>query len=129
MPNTTPRIVSSIGVVPVYASDQDLFLEFYTEKVGMELRFDSEVHPGIRWIEVGLPGQHANLAILAADAWPDQPARTNWMTLHTTDLTVSMKELAARGVELSDRVSAPYGDFCTFTDPDGQQVTLAEVPL
>lgn len=121
--------VSSIGVVPVYASDQDLFLEFYTEKLGMELRFDAEVQPGVRWIEVGLPGQHANIAILAADAWPDQPARTDWMTLHTTDLTASMEELSERGVELSDRVPSPYGDFCILTDPDGQQVVLAEVPL
>lgn len=122
-------MIDSIGVVPVYVQDQDVYVDFYVNKLGFEPRFDSEVAPGVRWIEVGLPGQHASVGILSAAANPDQPPMTNWATLHTTDLTKARAELVERGVEVSEPIPAPWGPFAMVTDPEGNQIILAEVPL
>lgn len=122
-------MIDSIGVVPLYVQDQDVHIDLYVNKLGFKLRFDKEVTPGLRWLEVGLPGQHANVGILSAAANPDKPALTNWATLHTTDLTKTRAELLARGVEVGEPVPAPWGPFAMVTDPEGNQIILAEVPL
>ncbi|MBC9714963.1 VOC family protein [Streptomyces sp. TRM66268-LWL] len=106
-----------------------MYIDFYVNKLGFELRFDKEVTPGLRWIEVGLPGRHANIGILSAAATPDRPAVTNWATLHTTDLATTRAELLTRDVEVGEPVSAPWGPFAMVTDPEGNQIILAEVPL
>ncbi|MFI6317467.1 VOC family protein [Nonomuraea sp. NPDC050556] len=122
-------MIDSIGVVPLYVQDQDVYVDFYVNKLGFEQRFDSEVAPGVRWIEVGLPGQHATVGILSAAANPDKPPMTTWATLHTTDLARTRAELVGRGVEISEPVAAPWGPFAMVTDPEGNQIILAEVPL
>jgi catechol 2,3-dioxygenase-like lactoylglutathione lyase family enzyme len=89
-------MIDSIGVVPLYVQDQDVYIDFYVNKLGFKLRFDKEVTPGLRWIEVGLPGQHANVGILSAAANPDKPALTNWATL-TEEWAAGRERLVVRG--------------------------------
>ena len=79
-------MLNKLTYVNVWVDDQDEALEFYTEKLGMELRDDVTVPElgGFRWLTVGVPGQDVALALMAVpgparvrcgDAAADQDAR------------------------------------------------------
>jgi catechol 2,3-dioxygenase-like lactoylglutathione lyase family enzyme len=53
--------------VQVWVHDQDEALEFYTDKLGMELREDVTVPEmgNFRWLSVGLPGQEVSITLMA----------------------------------------------------------------
>ncbi|MGA5503955.1 VOC family protein [Streptomyces umbrinus] len=115
--------------MPLYVQDQEVYIDFYVNKLGFELRFDQEVTPGLRWTETGLPGRQANAGIPSAAANPDKPALTNWATRHSADRTETRAELLARGVEVGEPVPVPWWPFAMVTDPEGNQIILAAVPL
>ena len=54
----TPTTLSNIGVVMFAVSDQDAALDFYTEKLGFEVRGDTRFgeQNEMRWLEVAPPG-------------------------------------------------------------------------
>ena len=59
----TTRVIS----VTVPVADQDAALAFYTEVLGCELRYDVEVWPGARMVEVVPPGSEVGLVLLPPD--------------------------------------------------------------
>jgi catechol 2,3-dioxygenase-like lactoylglutathione lyase family enzyme len=56
----------------VWVTDQDEALEFYTEKLGMELREDVTVPEmgNFRWLSVGVPGQEVSITLMAVPGPP-----------------------------------------------------------
>src|SRR3954447_14111906 len=61
-PSTT---ISNIGVAMFTVADQDAALDFYTRKLGFEVRSDSRFGPDdeMRWLEVAPPSSNARLAL------------------------------------------------------------------
>lgn len=75
-----------IGVVGVFVRDQDEALEFYVEKVGLEVHTDVRNGP-FRWLTVRHPEQTGfQLGLFA----PGPP-------LHDSDTEASLRELVAKG--------------------------------
>ena len=67
----TATHIAKLGRVIIPVSDQDKALEFYTEKLGFEVRSDVPFGEGDRWIEVAPPGSDAAVAIM-----PPRPGET-----------------------------------------------------
>ncbi|GAB2814324.1 VOC family protein [Actinoallomurus bryophytorum] len=133
-----------ISTVQLWVHDQDAALEFYTRKVGMEVRADVTMAEmsGFRWLAVGLVGQ-PDIAITLV-AIPDAPvmdtetadqvrglmakglAGTIFMT--TDDVHTTYKELLDRGVEfVEEPTKQPYGIETSFRDPSGNHIRLAQL--
>ena len=74
----------SIATAQLWVHDQDEALEFYTEKVGMEVRSDVTLPEmgDFRWLTVGPPGQEDVAVVLmaipgaAGDGRGDRPSRS-----------------------------------------------------
>jgi catechol 2,3-dioxygenase-like lactoylglutathione lyase family enzyme len=111
---TTTRIMS----VSVPVADQDAALAFYTDVLGFELRYDVEVWPGARMVEVVPPGSDVGLVLLPHDSPLPLAVR-----LGTTDVDAVHSRLSgSEGVVLHndavlrwDGVPAMFH----FSDPDG----------
>ena len=58
-----PTTVSNLGVAMFTVADQDAALQFYTEKLGFEVRNDVRfgANDEMRWLEVAPPGSGARL--------------------------------------------------------------------
>ena len=56
----------------VWVHDQDEALEFWTKKVGWEVRSDITMEElgGFRWLSVGAPGQDISLVLMAIPGPP-----------------------------------------------------------
>jgi catechol 2,3-dioxygenase-like lactoylglutathione lyase family enzyme len=133
-----------IGSSQVWVHDQDVALDFYTNKLGMEVRADVTVPEmgNFRWLTVSPPGQDDVSIVLMAV--PEPPAfdaqltqeiksllakgGTSTVFLVTDDCRKSFEELSARGVEFTEEPEErPYGIDCGFRDPSGNNFRLTEI--
>src|SRR5206468_8188621 len=60
------------GLIQVWVHDQDEALEFWTKKIGWEVRSDITMEElgDFRWLTVGAPGQDFSLALMAIPGPP-----------------------------------------------------------
>jgi catechol 2,3-dioxygenase-like lactoylglutathione lyase family enzyme len=130
----------------LWVHDQDEALEFWTKKVGLEVRADVTLTEmgGFRWLTVGPAGQPDVAIVLMpipgppmADKETAEQIRSlmakglaGTIFLTTDDCQRSYEALRARGVEFTEAPEErPYGIDSGFRDPSGNSVRLTEVRL
>jgi predicted enzyme related to lactoylglutathione lyase len=128
----------------LWVDNQDEALEFYTNKIGWEVRVDATVAElgNFRWLTVGPPGQpDVSVVLMAIPGPPVMDAETaaqvrdlmskgfaGTVFLTTDDCQASYEELKARGVEFTEAPEErPYGVDSGFRDPSGNNIRLTEV--
>jgi catechol 2,3-dioxygenase-like lactoylglutathione lyase family enzyme len=133
-----------IATAQVWVHDQDEALDFYTKKLGMEVRRDVTLAEmgNFRWLTVGPAGQpDVAIVLMAIPGPPVMDAATaeqvkslmakgfaGTIFLTTDDVHASYEELKSRGVEfVEDPEERPYGIDSAFRDPSGNNIRLTEV--
>jgi catechol 2,3-dioxygenase-like lactoylglutathione lyase family enzyme len=133
-----------ISTVQLWVHDQDEALDFYTNKVGLEVRSDVTVPEmgDFRWLTVGPAGQPDVAIVLMAIPGPpvmddataqqvrDLAAKgfAGTVFLTTDDVHASYEELRNRGVEFTETPEErPYGIDSSFRDPSGNSIRLTQV--
>lgn len=132
-----------IGTAQLWVHDQGEALEFYTKKVGMEVRSDVTVPElgNFRWLTVS-PAAQPDIAIVlmavpgppVMDAETAKEVRTlmakgfaGTIFLETDNCQAAYDELRGRGVEFAEAPEArPYGIDAAFRDPSGNNIRLTE---
>jgi catechol 2,3-dioxygenase-like lactoylglutathione lyase family enzyme len=134
----------TIANAQVWVHDQDEALEFYTKKLGMEVRSDVTLPEmgDFRWLTVGPAGQPDVSIVLMAipgppmiDAETAEQIRTltakgfaGTVFLTTDDCRAAYEELRDRGVEFVETPEdRPYGIDAGFRDPSGNSFRLTQV--
>jgi catechol 2,3-dioxygenase-like lactoylglutathione lyase family enzyme len=127
VPQTATHI-AKLGRVIIPVSDQDRSLEFYTDKLGFEVRADVPFGEGDRWIEVAPPGSDAAVAIM-----PPRPGETpnntqTCVAFTTDDLDAASAALKERGVDVDEPMGGegPVPRMFFFRDLDGNNLLLVE---
>jgi predicted enzyme related to lactoylglutathione lyase len=133
-----------IANAQLWVHDQQEALDFYTKKVGMEVRADVTMAElgDFRWLTVGPPGQEdVSIVLMAIPGEPVFTAETaeeirNLMAkgvagtvfLTTDDCHATYEDLKGRGVEFVDTPEErPYGIDASFRDPSGNHLRLTQV--
>jgi catechol 2,3-dioxygenase-like lactoylglutathione lyase family enzyme len=133
-----------IATAQLWVHDQDAALDFYTRKLGMEVRADVTLPEmgNFRWLTVGPAGQPDISIVLMAipgppvmDAETAEQVRTlmakgfaGTVFLTTDDCQASYEELSARGVEFNETPEErPYGIDSGFRDPSGNSIRLTQL--
>jgi predicted enzyme related to lactoylglutathione lyase len=132
----------TVSNAQVWVHDQDEALEFWTKKVGFEVRQDITMPElgGFRWLSVGAPGQDLSIALMAIPGPPvvdeetkkqleDLMAKGSAGTVFLTadDVQESYEELKGRGVEFTEApAEQPYGLDSEFRDPSGNRYRLGK---
>jgi uncharacterized glyoxalase superfamily protein PhnB len=126
----------------VWVHDQDEALDFWTNKVGFEVRSDISMPElgDFRWLTVGAPGQDFSLALMAIPGPPVMDEDTKkkvedlmakgfagTVFLTTDDVQAAYEELKGRGVEFTEApAERPYGVDSEFRDPSGNAYRLGK---
>lgn len=118
-------MITQVRSVMLYVEDQARAVDFYTNKLGFELRTDGEMWPGARWVEVAPPGAQTPI-VLAAAADFDAEVGQAAFTLTATDVRTLYRELKEKGVTVTEPVTEPWSTFMKITDPDGHVVLVAD---
>jgi catechol 2,3-dioxygenase-like lactoylglutathione lyase family enzyme len=133
-----------IATAQVWVHDQDEALEFYTKKLGMEVRADVTLAElgDFRWLTVAPPGQDDVAIVLMAIPGPPvmDPATADQVRelmakgfagtvfLTTDDCRGAYEDMRSRGVEFSEAPEErPYGIDAGFRDPSGNSFRLTEL--
>lgn len=134
----------TLSTTQLWVHDQDEALEFYTKKLGMEVRSDVTVPElgNFRWLTVGPPRQPDISIVLMAIPGPpvmDPATAEQVKTLMakgfagtvfftTDDVKADYEELKGRGVEFTEEPEQrPYGIDAGFRDPSGNSFRLTQV--
>lgn len=123
-------MITNIAVVGVFVSDQDNALDFYTTRLGFELRADQPMGPGQRWLEVAPPGAATRIVLYpATEEWgADRLGQFANIVLEPDDIDATYAELSARGVEFTETPNdQPWGGRqAQFKDQDGNVFVLVQ---
>jgi catechol 2,3-dioxygenase-like lactoylglutathione lyase family enzyme len=133
-----------ISTAQLWVHDQDQALDFYTTKLGMEVKTDAALAElgDFRWLTVGPSGQDdIAIVLMAIPGAPVMDAETaeqvralmgkgfaGTVFLTTDDVRSDYETLKGRGVEFTEAPEErPYGIDCGFRDPSGNNLRLTQV--
>jgi lactoylglutathione lyase len=127
----------SLGMVPIFVSDQQRALEFYRDKLGFEVVMDNPYSgygpEGFRWITVAPVKGGPQLILYHPGMHPSDEAELrsrvgSWtgIVFFTDDIQGDHQKLSQRGVDFDAPPSEqPWGGWeAWFSDPDGNSFHL-----
>lgn len=132
---------TKIAITPMFVTDQDRALAFYTETLGFEVEADVDFGP-MRWVTVHLPGQPDRRIMLQKPGPPVVDPETatqvvaltekgagTWTILETDDVHAVFERLRDAGVDITEEpTQQPYGTDMAIRDPFGNQIRITEPP-
>jgi predicted enzyme related to lactoylglutathione lyase len=125
----------------IYVTNQQEALEFYTDKLGFEVRTDAPMEGGFRWVTVAPKSQpDFEIALMEpkVGAMFDEETAKQVRALvakgalgagvfNTSDCRATYEELKSRGVEfMGPPAERPYGIEALFKDNSGNWFSLTQ---
>jgi predicted enzyme related to lactoylglutathione lyase len=125
----------------IFVNDQDKAKQFYTEKLGFEVRMDV-VMGNFRWLTVAPKGDPIEMVLMPMQAGPMMDeANTQKLrdlvsqgklgpgVFSTSDCRKTFMQLKEKGVQFPvEPTERPYGIEAVFADDSGNQFSLVQAP-
>ena len=129
MSEPTPSTITNLGVAMFSVGDQDAARDFYTGKLGFEVRADVRFgeNGAYRWLEVAPPGSTARLAL--NPPMEGKPGGGS-IGVETADVRGEHARLQALGdvdVDAELMAGPDVPTMFSVRDPDGNQIWIVEV--
>ena len=133
-----PNEIDMMGGAIVIVSDQKKALEFYSQKLGFEIKENEDEGEG-SWIEVRPKNSGAPISLVNPDftSWSSEnkeKARQKMGTdtgiwFYAQDIKSVYQTLKSRGVEITEPKQQPWGALLSkFYDQDKNEFSLLENP-
>jgi catechol 2,3-dioxygenase-like lactoylglutathione lyase family enzyme len=133
-------MITGLSHTTVWVLDQQEALDFYTGKLGMEVRTDVTMDDGFRWLTVGAPSQPDHQLVLLEPRPPMVDEETAVVikelvakgalgagVMRTDDCRSTYAELSGRGVNfLSEPAERFYGVEATLRDNQGNWFSMTQ---
>jgi catechol 2,3-dioxygenase-like lactoylglutathione lyase family enzyme len=134
-------MIKKLSHATIYVTNQEEALKFYTEKLGFEVRTDSTMDGGFRWLTLGLKSQPDMEFVLMepkAGMMMDEETASQLKAIiskgvlgagvfDTDDVRATYEELKGRGVEfMGPPAERPYGIEALFKDNSGNWFSLTQ---
>jgi len=116
-----------LELVAVPVTDVDRAKAFYVDQVGFVADHDQTVSDDIRFVQLTPPGSACSIAF-GRGIVDSAPGSLKGLQLVVADAEVARKELAERGVDVSEVHDFPWGRFVYFSDPDGNAWSVQQLP-
>lgn len=119
-------MIKAVKFVSIPVRRQDEALEFYTTKLGCQVLTDQPFGPGIRWIELGIPGADTRLVLFLPEGHESRVGTFTGISFLADDVEKTYQELHARGVVFTKppRKEA-WGTSAIFQDLEGNTFVLS----
>jgi len=125
-------MIMDVPITGIFVEDQEAALDFYTDKLGLELIRDVPYGEGGRWITVSPTGSGIEIVLKKAEkehekAMVGRSDGAPVLTLGTDDLRSAYEELRRRGVRfLGEPYRYPWGLAAILLDQDGSPLLLQQ---
>jgi catechol 2,3-dioxygenase-like lactoylglutathione lyase family enzyme len=122
--------LTKLGRVCVTVADTDRAIDFYVGTLGFEKVVDTPMGPpGMRWVEVRLPGNETTIALAPPPQEQDAGGAQTGIALDTTDIDADHAALKAAGVDVDadvSRMGDPVPPLFWLRDPDGNTLMVVQ---
>lgn len=115
-----------LELVAIPVTDVDRAKAFY-EKVGFNVDHDHRVNEDLRFVQLTPPGSACSICI-GQGLTEMKPGSVDLILLVIKNADEARAELLDRGVDASEVDEQPWGRFVYITDPDGNKLSLQELP-
>ena len=125
-------MIEDIPLVGVFVNDQEAALDFYTDKLGLELIQDEPYGECARWFTVSPRGSRSVIVLMKAyreheKAMIGRSDGAPILTLGTNDIHAAYGRLRERGVRfLGEPYRYPWGIGALLLDQDGSPFLLQQ---
>ena len=116
-----------LELVAIPVSDVDRAKAFYAEKIGFNVDHDHTVGEDLRFVQLTPPGSACSIAF-GKGLVEAEPGSVKGMQLVVDDVEAARVQLVERGAGVSDVQDFPWGRFVFFSDPDGNEWAIQQLP-
>src|ERR1051326_8893467 len=110
MPQVASKLnITKVGRVCVTVADTDRAIGFYVDTLGFEKVVDEPMGPGMRWVEVGLPGRETTIALAPPPEGQQAGGGQTGICIDTSDFDADHAALKAAGVDVDEEISRNGG--------------------
>ena len=132
-------MIDTIGGIVVIVSDQQKAMEFYSQKLGFEIKKDMSF-VGIRWIEVGPKDSQSTISLMlpnvqmmsnegVVEAAKKGIGTETGIWFYSDDMQSTYAELKNKGVEITPSEKQEWGGIMSkFKDQDGNSYSIISSP-
>jgi predicted enzyme related to lactoylglutathione lyase len=119
-------MINQVKHVSIPVADQTRALAFYTEKLGFEVTTDATFGPGMRWIELSIPGAATQIALFTPEGHEGRIGSFSGMVFQANDIHSTYAEMAEKGVEFTQPPKQEsWGISAIFKDSEGNSFVLS----
>jgi catechol 2,3-dioxygenase-like lactoylglutathione lyase family enzyme len=121
--------INAVGRVCVTVADTDRAIDFYVDTLGFEKVVDVPMGPGMRWVEVALPGTKTTIALAPPPEGQEAGGGQTGICLDTSDVNADHAALKDAGVDVDDEVTRfgdPVPPMFWLRDPDGNSLIVVQ---
>ena len=125
-------MITNMTHVTILVNDYDEAIDWYTQKLGLELRSDNEFGEGNRWVTVGVKGQGVEIVLHKpigeqTGGAPVPGSNIHGLVFGTDDCRKDAEELQRRGVKVGQGPEeVPWGVQAVIEDLYGNTHVLVE---
>lgn len=113
-----------IELIPVPVTDVDRAKSFY-ERIGFNVDIDSQVRPGLRFVQLTPPGSACSIVI--GEGITEKAPGSQEIQVVVADAYAARKGLVEAEVSAGEVDVQPWGNFVHFRDPDGNRWSLQAI--
>jgi predicted enzyme related to lactoylglutathione lyase len=129
-PGEERHVDMKLELVPIPVTDVDRAKAFYVEQLGFVV--DVDVHPvdGVRVVQLTPPGSACSIGLgTGLPVYDAPPGSVRGLHLVVADIERARAALVGRGVDVGAVQDVGGGvRYASLTDPDGNTLTLQEMP-
>lgn len=124
-------MINKIGKITIYVDNQDEAKKFWIEKMNFIVKFEQEMGPGMKWVEV-CPNkdEFTTFVLYDKNLMKSQNPRTNLLhpsiMLSTNNIEKTYADMKTNGVQVEEFKKMPYGSMFSFKDQDGNGYLVRE---
>jgi len=126
---TSQLNLTQVGRVCVTVADTDRAIDFYVGTLGFEKVVDAPMGPGMRWVEVAIPGTPTTIALAPPPQGQSAGGGQTGICLDTRDVDADHATLKAAGADVDDEVTrfgGPVPPMFWLRDPDGNSLIVVQ---
>ncbi len=124
-------MINNISKITIYVDNQEEARKFWVNKLQFIVKFEQQMGPKMRWIEVA-PSEDSQTTFVLYDKNmmkaqnPNVNVEHPSVILSTNDIEKSYEEMKNNGIEVGELMEMPYGKMFSFKDLDNNQYLLRE---
>ena len=115
-----------LELVTIPVADVDRAKDFYAHKAGFNVDVDQSPSDGLRFVQGTPPGSACSIAF-GTGLTTAQPGRAQLQVV-VDDVHAARAELAQQGIDAGEVQEFPWGSFVFFSDPDGNNWAVQQLP-